>query len=193
MVWQRPSPRVVWKAIHIYLGHAYGGPASGATPGAAPGTAADDPDPYGFSGLPEHTPSAVRARLETLRSTPDEAFYDSPVLERGPTAPREKDPKAPPTKYSLRLGNRSYPHMKVVIDRAPDGQTYLLRADTHDAHIQPKPGSRDYAAFQELSRINHALAEQIESAWEAAGLPTFKKFLREDLERRRAAAESGSV
>jgi hypothetical protein len=189
MVWQRPSPRVVWKAIHIYLGHAYDGPTTAAMEESMP----DDRDPYGLSGLPGHTPSAVRARLETLRSTPDETFYDSPVLERGPTAPKEKDPKALPTKYSLRLGNRSYPHMKLVIDRAPDGQTYLLRADTHDAHIQPKPGSRDYAAFQELSRINHALAEQIETAWEAAGLPTFKKFLREDLERRRAAAEQGQA
>ena len=181
MTWQKPSPRVVWKAIGVYLAAAYDGPP------------ADPP------GVPGGTPSAVRARLETLRSTPDPAFYDCPVLEQAPAASsavssaaaagREGDEG--PTRYALRLGNRSYPHMKLVIERSPDGRTYLLRADTHDAHIQPKPGSRDYLAFQELSRINHALAEQIESGWEAAGLPTFKKFLREDLERRRAAAEPG--
>jgi hypothetical protein len=76
--------------------------------------------------------------------------------------------------------------MKLVIDRAPDGRSYLLRADTHDAHCQPRPGSREGASFAELARQNRAVAEAIEAAWQAAGLPTFKKFLRDDLERRNA-------
>ena len=80
--------------------------------------------------------------------------------------------------------------MKLVIDRTPDGHAYLLRADTHDAHVQPKPGSRDYTAFQELSKANRLIAESIEGAWEAQGLPTFKAFLRDDLQRRRAGADA---
>lgn len=171
MNWQKPSPRVVWKAIVAYLQQAYDGP---------PG------EPMGF---PADTPSAVRSRLETLRSTPDDAFYDSPVFERPPPNAKEsRDPRAAPARYALRLGNRNYPHMKLVIDRAPDGNLYLLRADTHDAHVQPRPGSRDFVAFQQLAMANRELADRIESAWEAQGLPTFKKFLRDDLDRRKAAA-----
>ena len=134
MNWQRPSPRVVWKAIQTYLAHAYHGPPV---------------DPSGPGGpsllppIPASTPSAVRARLETLRSTPDEAFYDSPVFERGAAADKDKradgevkcdgkpdnKPGPLPAKYLLRLGNRFYPHMKLVIDRAPHGDSYLIRAD----------------------------------------------------------------
>ena len=178
MTWQKPSPRVVWKAIGVYLAVAYDG---------AP---ADPP------GVPAGTPSAVRARLETLRSTPDPAFYDCPVLERGPAAAGAvpaagREAEDGPSRYALRLGNRAYPHMKLVIERSPDGRGYLLRADTHDTHITPKPGSREYAAFQELAAANRTAADGIEAAWEAQGLPTFKKYLRDDLERRRAAAGGG--
>jgi hypothetical protein len=203
--WSRPSPRAVWRAIAIYLEQAYDGPRDSAN--------ASLPVPVG-------TPSAVRARLETLRSTPDDAFYDSAVFEVGTTAPAcppgapampgaagggnrtgtftaapgaaaptsPRDNRDGPARYALRLGNRHYPHMKLVIDRAPDGRSYLLRADTHDAHCQPRPGSRESASFAELARQNRAVAEAIEARWEAVGLPTFKKFLRDDLERRKAAA-----
>jgi hypothetical protein len=179
MSWQRPSPRIVWRAIDTYLEIAFAPVAGG--PGADP------------------PPSAVRARLETLKSTPQDAFYDSPVFERQeaprPAAdgsgardvPPARD--ALPVRYGLRLGNRSYPHMKFMIERSPDGLGYLLRADTHDAHIQPRAGSREQAAFTELMRQNRAVADAIEGKWEEMGLPTFKKFLRDDLERRKAAAE----
>jgi hypothetical protein len=171
---------VLWKAIHTYLSHAYDG-----------ATAPSD-------NLPAETPSAVRARLDTLRSTPDEAFYDSPVFEVTAAPAATKDAKEPPTKYALRLGNRSYPHMKLVIERSPDGQSYLLRADTHDSHVQPKAGSREAAAFAKLAQINREVADRIEGAWEVQKLPTFKQFLRNDLLRRKAsspaiAAEPGSV
>jgi len=153
--WQKPAPDVVWKAIEIYLKWAY------------------VPD----EGAP---PSAVCARLDTLRSTPAEAFYDCAVLENSPDKAGEG-----PTHFSLRLGNRAYPHMKLVIDRSPDGRGFLLRADTHDAHCQPRPGSHEQSAFAELCRHNREVAEHIEAAWEAEDLPTFKKFLRDDLARRR--------
>ena len=184
MSWQRPSPRMVWRAIDTYLEVAYAPlPAPAGGDGKAAPAAAELP------------PSAVRARLETLKSTPQDAFYDSPVFEKqdAPRPPGEPAPRdAGPVRYALRLGNLSYPHMKLMVERSPDGLGYLLRADTHDAHIQPRPGSREQAAFAELMRQNRAVADAIEARWEQAGLPTFKKFLRDDLERRRAAAEAAA-
>ena len=190
MSWQRPSPRIVWRAIEAFLEVAY-------TPLPDPAAAAAiaPPPPAAKPAGSEQPPSAVRARLETLRSTPQDAFYDSPVFEKqeAPRAPGDPSPRDPaPVRYCLRLGNLSYPHMKLMVERSPDGQGYLLRADTHDAHIQPRPGSREQAAFAELMRQNRAVADAIEARWEQAGLPTFKKFLRDDLERRRAAAEAAT-
>jgi hypothetical protein len=176
--WERPDPQSVWRAIETYLRLAYPPPGGGAS-GSAPGPAPAAPSP----------PAAVRSRLETLRSTPEEAFYDCPVFER--TGADSGDPY--PSRYSLRLGNRAYPHMKLVIDRAPCGRSYLLRADTHDAHCQPRPGSPEQAAFAQLSRHNRELADAIEAAWEADHLPTFKKFLRDDLARRKCGVEQGQA
>jgi hypothetical protein len=159
MPWQKPEPALVWRAVTTYLTVCYGGP-----PGA--------------NDVPASTPSAVKARLDSLRHAPAKEFYASPVFERDAA-------NASPTKYSLRLGNRHYPHMKLVIERSPDGRGFLLRADTHDAHVRPAPGSRDYAVFTQLMELNRQVAEQIEAAWEGQGIPTFKSFLREDLARRR--------
>jgi hypothetical protein len=182
MTWQRPSPRIVWRAIETFLEVAY-------SPLPEPGDAGAAPPRSPASPAAEPPPSAVRARLETLKSTPAETFYDSPVLERqeSPKTPGEAPPRdALPLRYALRLGNRLYPHMKLMIDRSPDGQGYLLRADTHDAHIQPRPGSREMGAFAELMKMNRTIADAIEARWEQLSLPTFKKFLRDDLERRKA-------
>lgn len=177
--WHKPPPAVVWQAIEIYLRKAYDGP------------------PHGPGGFPTDVPSGVVARLKTLESTPDEEFYDSNVFERPRDPPRDagnvgtaaaeahsSSSSSSSVKLSLRLGNRSYPHMKMVVERSPDGG-YLLRADTHDAHIQPRPGSREAAAFAKLMEQNRAAAAAVEDAWEHAGLPTFKKFLRDDLARRK--------
>lgn len=174
MSWQRPSPRLVWRAIDAYLAIAY-----------AP---ADDAGKKKTSE-PEPPPSAVRARLETLKSTPQDTFYDSPVFERqeAPRVPADTHTRdAAAVRYALRLGNWSYPHMKFIIERSPDGTGYLLRADTHDAHIQPRAGSREQSAFTTLMNQNRIIADAIELAWEQLMLPTFKKFLRDDLERRKA-------
>ena len=149
MLSQKLPSTDVWKAIDIYLSVAY----TGANP-----------------------PSAVRAKLETLRSLSQADFYQSPVFERDPVSAGQK--------LSLRLGNRMYPHMKLTIERSPDKAGYLFRADTHDRHACPQPGSRDYAAFTQLMENNQKIAQAIEQAWADQQLPTFKTYLREDLARR---------
>lgn len=121
-------------------------------------------------------PLAVRARLEILKTTPPADFFNS--------APFERTPAESPTKFSLRLGNRAYPHMKLVIERSPDGRHTLFRADTHDRHVQIKSDSPEAKMFAELTRKNQEIAQRIEKSWEANGLMTFKGYLREDLEKR---------
>jgi hypothetical protein len=129
-----------------------------------------------YDGSPP--PKAVQKRLETLRKAAENAdFYGSEVFER--------DSSPAPKKYSLRLGNRFYPHMKLSIDRRPDQGGFFFRADTHDRHICPSAASKDHATFRELMEKNQQLAQTIEAAWEEGGLPTFKTYLKQDLQRRR--------
>lgn len=117
----------------------------------------------------------VRARLEECRAAGD-ALLESGRVERGPgEAPKQ---------YALRLGNRVYPHMKLVVEATPDGAGHLFRADTHDRHVRPAPTSPDYKPFCELMEKNQAIAEAVEASWDRLGLPTFKRYLRRDLERR---------
>jgi len=121
-------------------------------------------------------PVAVQKRLETLRAAGEnrDAFYfTSGVFERVSR------------KFKLRLGNWFYPHMKLSIDWRPDDAGFFYRADTHDRHIRPSPASKDYAAFLELMEKNQKLAQDIEASWENGGLPTFKIYLKQDLQRRR--------
>ena len=128
-------------------------------------------------------PAQVRAKLDSLRLLTDEHFYAHAAFER--------DQPITPTRLSLRLGNSFYPHMKLTIERAPDQQGYLFRADTHDRHCCPAVGSREYEAFCELMDKNQKMAQAIETAWAEQHLPTFKTFLRDDLARRIATKLTG--
>ena len=152
MAWEKPSPTAVWRAIDIYMAHAYEGPA----------------------------PSAVRARLKSLQAAPPAELFDSPVFER--------DTAHPACWFSLRLGNHLYPHMKLRVERCPDGSGYLLRVDTHDRHITPSPSAKDRHLFQQLVERNLDMAGAIEHEWVQCGLPVFSEFLRKDLLRRAGGA-----
>ena len=131
---------------------------------------------------PAKPSAAVCARLDAISAADRDSFYRCGAFEVGSGDE--------PIRYDLRLGNRWYPHMKLVIERAPDQRGYLLRVDTHDRHIQPAPGSRDSVLFAELMEKNQSLSSEIEAAWESAGLATFKGYLRADLARRREAGGS---
>lgn len=139
-------------------------------------------DVYLRAAYPGEPPSAIRARLETLHSMPPDEFYDSSVFER--------DAVAYPPRYRLRLGNTFYPHMKLVIDRAPDGRGHLFRADTHDDHCCPEPGSGDFAELIDLMEKNRTISHHVEAAWEKQGIPTFRTYLKADLARRTAGVPS---
>jgi len=123
-------------------------------------------------------PVTVRSLVSTLRSWGGN-FFEAPVFAT--------DSHDPPTRYSIRLGNVYYPHMKLVFQLSPDDQQFLFRVDTHDKHCCPPGSAPEYNAFCDLMEKNQRQAEEIESAWAEAGLPTFKTYLREDLAKRQAA------
>ena len=127
---------------------------------------------------PDGPPVTVRSIVATLNGYAGE-FFDSPTFVKD-------DPKRP-TRYSLRLGNRDYPHMKLVMELAPDQKTFLFRADAHDAHCCPPKETPEYLPFRELMAKNQAMISSIEKGWAAAGIPTLKSYLEEDLARRAAS------
>ena len=128
-------------------------------------------------------PSTVSVRIAALQSTTDDTFYQSDVFER--------DSAEEPSHFGLRLGNRFYPHAKLVISRAPDGCNALFLADTHDRHCCPDPSSPDYSKFRVLMEQNDQIAQQVEQAWAKQGLPTFRQLLRQDRDRRQSSVVAG--
>lgn len=133
---------------------------------------------YLHHAYPASPPRLVAELLERLRSAA--SLYESPAFER----PADRVA----LRLHLRLGNRFYPHMKLVIEESPTGNGCMFRVDTHDLHACPPPGDADHAAFQALMKKNQEIASAIESEWTAQGLPTWKAVLRDDLARRRGAA-----
>ena len=117
-------------------------------------------------------PPAVAERLARLRAAPEETFYECEAFERGDD------------RFALRLGNPFYPHMKLVVEAAPDGRA-LFRVDTHDRHFLELVDASD-PSFVELMTRNAEIARAVEAAWSACGLLTRSEHLREAMARWRA-------
>jgi hypothetical protein len=128
----------------------------------------------------EEAPVTVRSQMAVLR-TWGGPFFRAPVFVA--------DDQPQGKRYSMRLGNRHYPHMKLRIEPSPDGSRYLFRADSHDRHVCPPPSSAEHDAFRGLMEKNQVVVDAVEGAWGEAGVPTFKTYLREDLARRRGESK----
>jgi hypothetical protein len=89
--------------------------------------------------------------------------------------------------YSFRLGSAHYANLKLKVQwvEADSASSWVFAVDTHDAfsatRMQPPPDHPDAAAWFNLQAANQALKERIETAWEAAGLLTLQRLLRQDL------------
>ncbi len=120
-------------------------------------------------------PPAVTQRVSPFDAVPDDA----------PVQPQwfETQLQNNHTSYVLRLGHRTYPHMKLVLEESPDGTGYFFRADSHDRHLHAPQGSADAKALEELRRVNLHLVETIEHAWAKVQIPTFREYLRQAVER----------
>ena len=152
---------------------------------------------YLQQAYPEGTPVEVVARLWDIRALKEAENVPLDLLE-----PEDANGV---TTFVLRLGQPMYPFMKLVFDPVPHGHAkegechpptpevsgsgtdFILRVDAHDRHLHAAPGSPDAAWLASVRASNKELGERIEAAWCAAGLPTFKTYLRGQLEQRKRA------
>ena len=84
--------------------------------------------------------------------------------------------------YVLRLGSAQHPYVKMqMVDHDEAGCVFSV--DTHDGFSvdPPHPDATRWSAFQ---AANRRLKEEIERAWEEAGLLTFNALLRRELARK---------
>jgi hypothetical protein len=87
--------------------------------------------------------------------------------------------------FALRLGNSRYPHMKLRLSRPPRENRLVFSVDAHDAFLCAPKESADYEALEQLKRDNQALVSRISEAWDAAGLPTERAYLRQKIQQAR--------
>lgn len=104
---------------------------------------------------------------------PPETVLIPPVCQ--PLPRRDGGPRG----YSLRLGSSVHPHLKLQI-ADQEGVGCVFSVDTHDG-FSVDPAHPDAARWTELQTANRRLKEQIERAWEEAGLLTFNALLRREL------------
>lgn len=83
----------------------------------------------------------------------------------------EPVPGRPCVRYSLRLGNRNYPFMKLVLQEHLLAGEFFFAVDTHD-QMEIKPDLPDYEAWMAVRRFNRDLKTRIEQAFDDRGLDT---------------------
>jgi hypothetical protein len=125
-------------------------------------------------------PEPVRRRLAWREDCPADEVLSCPPFERAGKAPGR-----PASIYALRLGNHRYPHMKLQIQPWPNDAGFMLSVNTHDQVGGLSLSAADAQAFRDLQAENQELKEAIEQGWDAAGLPTFLRYLRDYIESRR--------
>jgi len=133
---------------------------------------------YLAHAYPEGKPPAVVERRLAWRSEDD----DAPAPVHQPPFELASDAGTRHASiYALRLGNSSYPHMKLQFQTWPSDEGFLLSVNTHDQVAAPPVDSPEYERFRSLQAENQRLKQAIEAAWEAEGLPTFVRYLRDYL------------
>jgi len=147
---------MVQRAIAIYQELAYdiaGRPNRPGTPGPAGGDPADDPadDPATLGAVEEATVDSALAK------------FQKEIVETVPGYPCHR--------YSLRLGNRNYPFMKLLFQEHLVMGEFFFAVDSHD-QMEIKPEFPDYEAWMALRKFNRELKQKIEAGLASAGLDT---------------------
>lgn len=93
------------------------------------------------------------------------------VLEMFQKEQVETIPGHPCHRYTLRLGNRNYPFMKLVLQEHLIAGEFFFAVDSHD-QMEIKPDFPDYDSWMAVRRFNRELKVQIEGSFQQAGLDT---------------------
>ena len=91
-------------------------------------------------------------------------------------------------RYTLRLGNRNYPFMKLVLQEHLLRGEFIFGVDTHD-EMEIKPDFPDYDAWVAVRRFNSQLKKEIEARFRSEGLAT-SASLRELVDKREVRCET---
>lgn len=125
---------------------------------------------------PETIPSSTKRFLTLHADEPLESVLIPPICQALPQ--REGGGSG----YALRLGSARHPHLKLqIVDQKDAG--LIFSVDTHDG-FSLDSSHPDAARWAELQAANRRLKEDIERAWEEAGLLTFNALLRRELARK---------
>jgi CheY-like chemotaxis protein len=116
-----------------------------------------------------------------------------PPAEAGPEAllalfqkeTAEAIPGHPVHRYTMRLGNRNYPFMKLLLQEHLLPGEFFFGVDSHD-QMEIKPNYPDYEQFMAVRRFNRELKRQIEQRFQLAGLDTSARL-------RQMLVEAGAV
>ena len=152
--------RDLYRAVSIYLTHAYGS----------------------TEALPEQI-------VNLLPKNPDfdpKEWIMGEMVERNPA----KAPYDEVTTASFRLGNTFYPNMKLRLAKPPREDFFLISVDSHDAILQAPEGTPDHAMLEELKAHNAKLASAIQAEWDEMGLPTERNYMRYKIQTARDQKDS---
>src|SRR5262245_14202001 len=119
-------------------------------------------------------PDVVSRRLNWRDDCSTDVLLKGAPFERAGKAAGRTSPI-----YALRLGNHSYPHMKLQIEAWPNEAGFLISVNTHDQVTGIDLCAIDAEAFRALQTENKRLKEAIEAEWDQAGLPTFLRYLKD--------------
>lgn len=75
------------------------------------------------------------------------------------------------SRYSMRLGNRNYPFMKLLLQEHLIAGEFFFAVDTHD-QMEIGPEFPDYEQWMAVRKFNCELKRRIEESFEQAGLDT---------------------
>lgn len=84
-------------------------------------------------------------------------------------------------RFTLRLGNRRYPFMKLVFQESLIRNSFFFGVDTHD-ELDIKETTPDYAEWLLIRDYNARVKEKVEREWKDLDVPTFEDVL-EDVDR----------
>lgn len=162
---------MVQKAIAIYQDLAYGqGRPRRSIPGLATGGLANGGGAIGGAANGDAAGSSGVGNKVGGDGGCNKAPAES-VLAAFQKEQNEAIPGYPCHRYSLRLGNRNYPFMKLLLQEHLVAGEYFFAVDTHD-QMEIKPDYPDYEQWMAVRRFNRELKRQIEQGFAQAGLDT---------------------